>query len=58
MNSTDADDLRFVRKVVEEHQCLGLDVEYSTKYRSVIIRQVERAESDQVRSPDPEPVQV
>jgi hypothetical protein len=58
MNSTYADDLRFALKVVEEYQCLGLGVDYATKLRSVMIRQIERAEADQVRSPGPEPVQV
>ncbi len=58
MNSTYAGDLRFTLEVMEEYSCLGLDMEYATKLRSVIIRQIERAEADQVRSPDPEPVQV
>ena len=58
MNSTYADDLRFALEVMEEYSCLGLDMEYATKLRSVMIRQIERAEADQVRSPGPEPVQV
>jgi hypothetical protein len=51
-NSTYAADLRFALDVMEEHSCLGLDREYSAKLRSVMLRQIERAEADQVRSPE------
>jgi len=41
MNSTYADDLRFALEVKEEYSCLGLDMEYAAKLRSVMIRQIE-----------------
>ncbi len=49
-NSTYAADLRFALDVMEEHSCLGLDCEYASKLRSVMLRQIEQAEADQVRS--------
>ena len=49
-NSTYAADLRFALDVMEEHSCLGLDREYASKLRSVMLRQIEQAEADQVRS--------
>lgn len=51
MNSTYADDLRFALEVMEEYSCLGLDLDYALKIRSVMIRLIERAEADQVRYP-------
>ena len=49
MNSTYAEDLRFALQVMGEYSCLGLDMEYAIKLRSVLIRQIERAEADQSR---------
>ena len=55
MNSTYAEDLRFALEVMEKHSCLGLDMKYAAELRSVLIRQIERAEADQARSPLREP---
>ncbi len=53
-NSTYAADLRFALDVMEERSCLGLDCEYAaklrSKIRSLMLRHIERAEADQVRS--------
>jgi len=51
-NSAYVADLRFALEVMEEGSCLGLETEYATKLRSVILRRIESAEADQVRSPE------
>lgn len=48
MNPTYADGLRFALEMMEEYSCLGLDMEYAAKLRSVMILQIERTNADQV----------
>jgi hypothetical protein len=39
------EDLRFALSVLQEHSGLGLDPEYLSKIRSVILQQIERREA-------------
>ena len=58
-NSVVVDDLRFALDVLQESSHLGLDSEYASRLRSVILEQVERRESESGLNPhqfDPAPV--
>jgi hypothetical protein len=46
-----ADDLRFAIGVMDEYSHLGLDSEYATQLRSLMLRQIAQAEKSHGRSP-------
>ena len=51
------DDLRFAIKVMDEHSHLGLDSEYASKLRTLMLRQIEKAGTPKAcRSADVVPI--